>query len=396
MNLIEFKKYRDSLQTKGVIDQQGDATLLVTSMGAVEQPTVKVSKRYDWVEYGDDNLYPSFLLDLYNGSAIHGAIVSGTATMVAGGELLVNGADAEGNEAAIAALSADARGAYDAFVSNGVGDDDIYAVKDKAALDYMIFGAFALEVLWSRDKTRVAEVRHVDVSKVRLGKIVDGVITKYYYSDWSDKKAEKREFDAFDESKPGGSQLLYVRNHNPGQDYYGRPRYTQGLTWISTDVNLGSYHNTNVTNGFNPSLRINFFDVPDDPDKRRRIVSGIHAQFQGVKNTGKAMVMFSQDKDHAPIVEPIQVSNLDKQYIALAEQCVQQIMSTHRVTHPLLFGVQVPGKLGGSGELEAAFVIYDSTVVAPERAKLERTLNRLLSVNTQEVLIQLEVFNPLA
>ena len=396
MNLIEFAKYREQLKA-GPLNVSETVPMSSFAFTGVELPVVKMSKKYDWVEWGGDNEYPQYLLELFDSSAIHGAIVGGTGTMVAGGELLLNGATLDTNEAAYNALSPTAKGAVDAFVQNGDNDDDIYVIKSKIALDYMIYGSFALEVLWTKDKSKISQVRYVDVSRVRSGKKVDGKVDTYYYSEeWSNKRSEKIEFDAFDESNPGGSQLLYVKNHNPGQDYYGRPKYLQGIQWISTDANLASYHNSNVNNGFNPSMSVKFYNVPDDPEKRRRIVTGIHTQFQGIRNTGKAMVFFSDDKDTAPDVNPIQVNNLDKQYIALATQCVQQIMSTHRVTHPLLFGVQTPGQLGSGGDLETAFKIYDKTVVTPDRDVIEKTLNRILSVNTQEVTIKLDTFNPLA
>ena len=32
-----------------------------------------------WVEYGDDNLFPQYLIDLYNSSAVHHALVESIA-----------------------------------------------------------------------------------------------------------------------------------------------------------------------------------------------------------------------------------------------------------------------------------------------------------------------------
>ncbi len=397
MNLIEFAKYKAGLGNQ-IEQNTGDFTGMQTfALASIEKPTVKVNKKYEWVEYGEANNYPKYLLDLYDSSSTHGAIVTGIGTMISGGELLVNGATKETNENVINTLSPSAKAAYTSFVSNGNGEDDIYSLKSKISLDYSIYGAFAIEVLWTKGTGQIAELRYVDVSKIRSGKKVNSAVETYWYSDnWADKKSEKTAIDAYDETSPKGAQLFYVKNHNPGQEYYGRPNYMQGIEWIDTDASLSKYHNANVQNGFNPSMSVKFYDVPDDPEKRRRIVSGIHNQFQGIKNTGKAMVFFSNDKETAPDVTPIQVNNLDKQYIALAVQCMQQILTTHRVTHPLLFGIQTAGQLGSGGDLESGFILFDNIVIESQRTVIERTLNRFLSINTQEVVIELEVFNPLA
>ena len=38
----------------------------------------------EWVEYGDKDLYPYYLEDLYASSSVHAAVVKGTADMIYG------------------------------------------------------------------------------------------------------------------------------------------------------------------------------------------------------------------------------------------------------------------------------------------------------------------------
>ena len=40
-------------------------------------PRFKESRRFDWINYGEGNDYPDYLINLYNGSSTHQAIVSG-------------------------------------------------------------------------------------------------------------------------------------------------------------------------------------------------------------------------------------------------------------------------------------------------------------------------------
>ena len=61
-----------------------------TQLGVVDypmyqQPTFTDQSNKDWVFFGEDNLYPLYLDDLFISSSIHGAIVTGTADMIYGG-----------------------------------------------------------------------------------------------------------------------------------------------------------------------------------------------------------------------------------------------------------------------------------------------------------------------
>jgi hypothetical protein len=400
MNLFKFAKQNNQENTiqPAVINYSNNKMdFSAIGYGDMELPIIKESKKFDYITYGEDNLYPQYLLDLYNSSAIHGAIINGKATMMAGGNILFNNsANYKENITFIESLSASELAELNAFIDNLSDDDDLYSIKAKVSLDWQIYGSMAIEITWNGDHTKIIKLKYVDVSRIRSGKKVKNKVTKYYYSrDWTDKKETVIEIPAFDVEKKDKSQLLYISKHNPGFDYYGKPTYINGSYWITTDKELSKFHLNNVLNGFNPSMTINFYSVPDSPEKKHEIVKGIHQQFQGIKNTGKAMVFFSDGAENAPKVEPVQVNNLDKQYIALSEQCTQQILSAHKVTHPLLFGVQVPGKLGSSSELKEAYQIFDSSVVSEDRMVLEGVINYLLSINFgDKYTAAIEIFKP--
>ena len=57
------------------------------------QPKVSEVNGQDWVQYGDNNyknLYTTYLIDLYNNSATHAAVVNATAAMIAGDDIIVD------------------------------------------------------------------------------------------------------------------------------------------------------------------------------------------------------------------------------------------------------------------------------------------------------------------
>ena len=70
--------------------------------------------------------------------------------------------------------------------SEGESWNDIFK---KISLDYKLYGGFTLEVIWSKDRSRIAEVYHIDFSWLRAKeKNERGKIPGYYISDeWAEK-----------------------------------------------------------------------------------------------------------------------------------------------------------------------------------------------------------------
>jgi hypothetical protein len=88
--------------------------------------------------------------------------------------------------------------------------ENVSEVMRKVALDYMIFGGFALNVIWSKDRKSIAEIYHVDFSRIRSGKInpeTDKIDCYYYSPDWTNvKKYIPEEIKAFSQNEKEPSQ----------------------------------------------------------------------------------------------------------------------------------------------------------------------------------------------
>ena len=68
------------------------------------QSAPKISEKAgdDWISYGVGdyaNLYPQFLIDLYNSSSTHSAIVNATSSMIAGQDILIDADETNGQYA---------------------------------------------------------------------------------------------------------------------------------------------------------------------------------------------------------------------------------------------------------------------------------------------------------
>lgn len=364
-----------------------------------ELPVIKEVKGKDWIFWGDDNLYPQHLKRILIQSPTQGAIIRGKAGMMSGDGFLVNDAvDIATSKQIVAALPANVKSAYETFLNNPNDSDDLETIIYKLSNDWQTYGCYSLEVVWSMDFSKIVTLKHVDVSNIRSGKIINGKVNEYWYSrDWSYASKEgfiPQPIAAFDvNDKEHYNQLIYVKEGT--LEYYGEPIYSKTLSYVEIEGKLANFHLSNIVNGFAPSIAIKFYQKPGSPEEQSAIVNGIKKQYGGHNNAGRAMIFFSDGKDLAPEVTDIPVSNLDKQYIAVNDLTIQNILTGNQVTSPLLFGITTPGSLGGNNELEKAYQIFNKSVIEPDRKKIEKTLNKILQVNKIPVTISIMPFNPL-
>ena len=317
--------------------------------------------REGFVNYGDDNLFPQYLVDLYHSSATHNALVTSIAMMIFG-----EGFDASDLEGRLA---------FDQWNLN----DELR----KACLDFKIQGGFALEINWSLDRTTIANVSHLPFENVRSGFVnEDEKVESYFYSkDWSDKREEPVELCPFNvnEKLDHPTQIMYVKPFSPGSYYYPKPDYIGSINYIELDKEISIYHINNMQNGMSPSFSIHFKNGIPPQEERNRIRMDIERQLSGAGNAGKFIVTYSDDPERKPDFEPFQLSDADKQYEFLSREVTDKIMIGHRVTNPMLFGVSVPGKLGGGAELEASEAIFEKNVIRPARRVVEEAVETLLN-----------------
>ena len=359
----------------------------------VVKPLVREVPHQDWVQYGDNdyrNLFPSYLVDLYNNSATHAAVVNATAAMIAGDDLLVD-------ESKDLAQYVDLK----KFLANANSKETAHDIIVKLAFDLKLQGSFALNVIWSKDRTKIAEIYHIPVEQLRVG-VPDehGRVKDYYISaDWAQYRKKEympKRVAAFNmQDRREASQIIYTGLYSPAMELYHTPDYVASTNWIEVDSLTADYHLNNIANGFSGSFFINFANGIPTKEERERIERQITQKFSGASNAGKFVLTFTEDGQEKPEIVPIQVSNADKQYTVLNELCIQNIMIGHRVTSPMLLGVKTEGQLGGRNELIQAYEMYMNTVVKPYQNIILRTFKRLLAVNDIVIPFHIQNVSPI-
>lgn len=336
-------------------------------------PDINPNSR-DFIKYGTDNLFPNQLLDFYNSSPIHSSIIQQKAKMVIGKGLQLN----------TESLNPIELNNLNRFINFIDGEKDIDTLLKELSFDYQLFGAFAIEIYWNSDFTKIIQLNRIPVMQVRLGaENENGKVDTYYISkDWK-KNNSFRKIPAFNIlNKSSQVQLMYLKNESADARFYGVPSYISGLNWVASDSAISKFHLSNINQGFAPSLKISFYKKPESDEQKNQIVNNIKAEYSGQQNAGKAMIFFSDSKETAPDISPISVSELDKQFTVIADQIVDQIIRSHRGVSPILWGVKTAGQLGGaSGEFEIAYNVFEKNVIAPERIVFEKLFNRIFKIN---------------
>ena len=339
-------------------------------------PHLVEDTRHDWISFGEDNLYPNYLLDLFLGSAINGALVKSIGAMIYGEGLVATDAD-ESDEKKESYLR------LTELLYNS--DDDV--LKD-LALDLKLFGGCYVNVIWSRDRSKIAKMIHIPAQYIRSGKMIDGEIEHYYYSaDWSKhKKAQykPRAYAAFNtEDRTQASQILMIRDKNPALFYGFAPDYVAATDWIQMELEIAQYSLSTITSGMTPSMHVSFKNGVPTEEERRTIERQINTKFSGSNNAGKILLSFSEGGDSAPTIEPIQMNDAQSAWVEMSKQSVNQILAGHRVTSPILFGIRAEG--GGLGnnadELRDAVSLFTNTVVIPFQNTLLKGLEKIFRVN---------------
>ena len=368
-------------------------SILSVNLETSTAPIVQEVRGRDYIEYGTDdwkNLYPQFLIDLYYNSSTHAAIINGTAEMIAGEDLIATDDD----------TNLDAYVKLKKFLRNANSKESLHQVVKKLAFDFKLQGAYAIHVIWNRERTEIAEVYHVPVERVRAGRPNEmGKVDTYFISaDWSNTRTHKPyPIAAFNvNDRTSGSQLLYTGSYSPNMDIYHTPDYLAGCNWALVDQRVAEFHLNNIENGFSGSYFISFANGVPTAEERRQIEQSLADKFTGAKNSGKFILTFSDDRTRTPEITPISVSDADKQYLALQELLVQNILTAHRVTSKTLMGIDsTNGFSSNTDELINAANFYQNTVVRPFQLNILDTLQTLFSVNNMDLPVEFVQLKPI-
>ena len=354
----------------------------IVNLSNYTSPEIKEVRNKDWVSYGQDNDYYQYLIDRYNGSPTNNAIVNGLSEMIFGKGLNATDSDRKPEE-------------YAQMISLFKKD-----TVRKFCYDLKLMGQCAIQVIYSKDRTKIAQVEHLPVETIRAEKVNENsnqVEGYYYHSDWLNVKPndQPQRIPAFGTSNEA-IEILCVKPYRAGFYYYSPVDYQGGLQYAELEEEIANYHLNNIKNGLAPSMLINFNNGIPNEEERELIERRIYDKFSGSSAAGKFILSFNDNTESGATLEPVQLSDAHNQYQFLSDESSKKILVSHRIVSPMLFGIKDNTGLGNNAEeLQTASILNNNVVIKPFQELLIDSFNQILAFNGISLNLYFETLQPL-
>ena len=328
--------------------------LRVLTFAEAKQPEFKEKKGEGYIQYGDRNDYPNYLVELFNKSAKHNAIIKSKVHYIT-----ANGWS--GSPEA------------EPFIKKVNRMESLEDLTRKVSLDAELFGGYYLEIIFSVSG-QLSEIWHCDYTKIRTNK--DN--TQFWYKeDWGDRAEKAEVYPAFNPANPYGKQILYIKEYRPNMGYYSLPGYFGALNYIESDIEISKHVLANAQTGFSASKLITLPNGDPSDDEKRNIEKRFTNRFSG--SDGKKFILaFVNDSARKPIVDDLGTSDITKEDFGRVDMLIQtNIFCGHQITTPSIFGIAEAGKLGSRSEMRDGYEIFKNTYVNSKQMHLESVFNML-------------------
>ena len=318
--------------------------------------------RKGWVNYGADNDFPQYLRDLSHESPVHGSLVVAIGDMIAG-----KGIESEQYQAELDAL-------------------DIDALTYACSHDLKLFGGFYIEVIWSNDRTVISKLNAIPFEECRIAvnQDDDSEIGIFHSYDWSNTRKKKNTPEFIPKynylTREAEPRQIYWCFTFTGSDTYPRPDYWSAINYIELDKQISIFHINQIRNGLFPSTIINFYNGQATPEQKQQMMMDWENKMSGARNAGKVVMFFNERDQPKTEITPFPVNDADKQYQLMDTTATQKIITAHRVTTPLLFGIRETSGFGSNkDEMTTGLEIFNKQVIEPYQEKINKSITELLS-----------------
>lgn len=365
-----------------VIEIKQDESYMAFSTPFQKIPAGNLSTPFVWdryqtrnyVPFGNDNLYPQYLNQMYYTSPLHGSIVDFKVQAAVGGGYELDDKKLTAREKV-----------------------DLYTFKSKLNLDNLIEQITQDRVIHERNyfivtikSGKAVGCKRVGSEKVRTNK------DKTIYTvtdDWT-QYTDLRTYAPYKKGVADGTYILCFESESIGQDIYPLPKYTSAMNYAFLSGEMSYLAKSNIQNAVFPSFAMMFPKKPQSKEEMDDIQKTVN-KLKGAENAGKAVGFFANTKEQLPELVSIPTNQNDKLFKEASELVTEQICFSHTID-PILLGVRTTGALGNGSDIKQAYVIFEKNVILPLRAKVEHILNTLLAlygINAKVAITNYQIIN---
>jgi len=355
--------------------------LHIVNLASYNRPKISEDKNRDWVEYGDDNDYYSYLIELYTNSTTNHSIINGISNMIYGKGLDALNSSAKPNEYA----------AMRSIVSD--------SCLRKVVLDLKLLGEGSFQVLYK--KGEVVKAEHFPRQTLRAEKCnEDGKVEAYYYHhNWAKvKRSDKpQRIAAFGFGNGNEPEIKIVKKYVSGYDYYCPVDYQGGLAYAELESEIADYLINDVQNGFSGTKVVNFNNGVPDREKQIQVKNDVMHKLTGARGE-KVIIAFNNNAESKTTVDDIPLNDAPQHYEYLSNECSAKLIVAHRVTSPLLLGIRTENNGLGSNadEIKTAALLFDNITIKPYQDLLTDCIDDILAVNGISLKLYFKTLQPLA
>ena len=336
-----------------------------------------VDKRYTtlgYVRFGENNLFPQELNQMYYMSPLHGAIVDFKTNATVGGGY-----------------------SFDESKLTDMEKVLLYAFGKKIGLKKTLSAITKDIILHDRcyflielKGGKTHNVKRISPEKVRVN------VDRSLYAvneDWM-YQMEIKTYPPYHPECKDGCFILAYEAHSVGQDFYPLPQYSSALNFAFLSGELSYMHKANIQNSIFPSFAMMFPKKPQGPEEMQLIKDTVD-RLKGAQNAGKAVAFFANNKESLPELVNVPTNSNDELFKGTSELCTEQICFAHTID-PILLGVRTSGSLGSGSDIKQAYVIFEKNTIIPLRETVKDVFDSLLKavgINTHIEIVNYQIVN---
>jgi capsid portal protein len=313
------------------------------------------SERY--IRFGNDNLFPQIVNQMYFQSALNGSIINYKANAVIGGGYEI--------------ISNDTSAVQKIKEYTFIKKNKFNKLIRQLTKDLIMHGRVCVII----DPTaKDISIKRVGPEKVRVN------ITKTIYTisdDWA-RSVGMYEIAPYYVGAKEKTLFVYQIDGDAGQDIYPIPQYCSALNDAFLDGEMSYLQKSNIINSIFPSFMIKLAKKFGSQDEINQFKDTIN-KAKGAPSAGRIMTFVANSIDQLPTIETIPTNNNDKIFDSTLQRVDSNICRAHSID-PLLMGIRVSGSLGNGNELNQSYVIFEKNVVMPLREMMEEVGDELLFI----------------
>lgn len=277
----------------------------------IEEKDDRKKKRYDYIPFGSDNLYPQALAALYRKSVVLRGVIDSKVNYVEGGGFQVDEKDLKGID-------------FIKKVNNK--NQSLTTVFSRYLTDRYFSGNSYLEIV-TNSKNDFLYFYHVQSVKCRLSNTGESVLI---HPNWElYKKGDKlvKDIPLYPKFVKDGNikrSIVHILDYEPDFDYYGVPKYISAMDAAAIGYKTNKWNVSRLDNAFQTSGVLVIDGQMSDEDAKS-LKTEFKKEMLGEGNQGKVLMIIKKLGGEGTEYTPIN-SNSEGDWIELHQQSNDDII----------------------------------------------------------------------